>query len=336
MHRDPTLRKRNAMVIPGVLLTLFSLDGMLYTAFLRPDTVECGDGGLVVFAYACRRAALLLVAPLVLGLALTIWGAMVKSKSTCHLGHGTIATTGLAVLIAAVVLPLAATVGLWAMEDPAAPFIFTYDGVEYDQISLLGMLTVAMALALIPYLALYIGTARPAACCRDNKCFEPCFCDEAPVQAPVDDRAAGTVAPPAAPVAAPVALMMPQARPPSPAPVTRVQPAWPQPAAAPAPPVRPLPVPEPSTMDEAMDDASEPEEWGAPDTEPEAVPKAAAAKAKPAAKGKLTEKQLAQRKYAGSMGGIRKRAKKASGGKGPIAKRSSATKLRRELGLKGK
>jgi hypothetical protein len=51
-------------------------------------------------------------------------------------------------------------------------------------------------------------------------------------------------------------------------------------------------------------------------------------------KSKLTKKQLAQRKYAASMRGVRKRAKKTSGGKGRIAKRSSATKLRRKLGLK--
>ena len=48
----------------------------------------------------------------------------------------------------------------------------------------------------------------------------------------------------------------------------------------------------------------------------------------------LTPKQRAQRKYAASMRGVRKRAKKSSGGKGRVAKRSSATKLRRKLGLK--
>ena len=53
-----------------------------------------------------------------------------------------------------------------------------------------------------------------------------------------------------------------------------------------------------------------------------------------AAKRALTPKQRAQRKYAASMAGVRKRAKKASGGKGRIAKRSGATKLRRQLGLK--
>jgi hypothetical protein len=52
------------------------------------------------------------------------------------------------------------------------------------------------------------------------------------------------------------------------------------------------------------------------------------------AAGKLTPKQLAQRKYAGSMAGVRKRAKKAAHGKGRIAKRSGATKMRRKLGLK--
>ena len=51
-------------------------------------------------------------------------------------------------------------------------------------------------------------------------------------------------------------------------------------------------------------------------------------------KSKLTKKQLAQRKYAASMRGVRKRAKKTAGGKGRVAKRSSATKLRRKLGLK--
>jgi hypothetical protein len=51
-------------------------------------------------------------------------------------------------------------------------------------------------------------------------------------------------------------------------------------------------------------------------------------------KTKLTKKQLAQRKYAAQMRGLRKRAKKTSGGKGRVAKRSSATRARRKLGLK--
>lgn len=55
---------------------------------------------------------------------------------------------------------------------------------------------------------------------------------------------------------------------------------------------------------------------------------------KAAGKRPLTAKQLAQRKYAARMRTVRKRAKTTAGGKGRIAKRSSATKLRRKLGLK--
>ena len=61
---------------------------------------------------------------------------------------------------------------------------------------------------------------------------------------------------------------------------------------------------------------------------------AARKRAKRAKKSTLTKKQRAQRKYAASMRGLRKRAKKTSGGKGRVAKRSSATRLRRKLGLK--
>lgn len=56
--------------------------------------------------------------------------------------------------------------------------------------------------------------------------------------------------------------------------------------------------------------------------------------AKKRGKGKLTKKQLAQRKYASAMRGVRKRAKKAAKGTGRIKKRAAATKLRRKLGLK--
>lgn len=55
---------------------------------------------------------------------------------------------------------------------------------------------------------------------------------------------------------------------------------------------------------------------------------------KSAKRSKLTKKQLNQRKYAARMRTLRTRAKKRAGGKGRVAKRSSATKLRRKLGLK--
>jgi hypothetical protein len=51
-------------------------------------------------------------------------------------------------------------------------------------------------------------------------------------------------------------------------------------------------------------------------------------------KTKLTKKQLAQRRYASAMRGVRSRAKGSAGGRGRVAKRAGAKKLRRKLGLK--
>lgn len=51
-------------------------------------------------------------------------------------------------------------------------------------------------------------------------------------------------------------------------------------------------------------------------------------------KKKLSKKQVAQRRYAAKMRGVRRRATKAKKGKGRIKSRAAATKLRRKLGLK--
>lgn len=187
MHRDPTLRARNALVIPGVLLILLCLSGIVYAQALRSDDTQCEDGRLVVFAGACRSATLLLAIPLALGVLLAGLGAAKRSKTTCHLGHGTAATTVLSVLIALAAVPLLATLYLAATEDDAEPYVMSIGGVEYGEVRLLGAVTLVMAVALVPYAALFFATGRPPKCCRQKGCFEPCFCDE------------GDVAPPAAP-----------------------------------------------------------------------------------------------------------------------------------------
>lgn len=51
-------------------------------------------------------------------------------------------------------------------------------------------------------------------------------------------------------------------------------------------------------------------------------------------KKKLTAKQLAQRKYASAMRGVRARARKAGKGTGRVAKRPAAKRMRRKMGLK--
>jgi hypothetical protein len=186
MHRDPTLRKRNALVIPGVLLVLACLVGILYAQVLRSDEVLCEDGREVFFIGACRSATLLLVIPLAIGGLLIGVGASMRSKTTCHLGHGTTSTTILAILIAAVALTAVAAVGLYVMDDPDAPYVLTVGEVDYGLPRLLGGVAAALGfLALLPYLLLYLFTARPPACCRAKACFEPCYCDEAAEAPPI-------------------------------------------------------------------------------------------------------------------------------------------------------
>lgn len=199
MHRDPTLRKRNALVIPGVLLVLLCLVGIVYAQALRPDSVECGDGRQVVFANACRSATLLLVIPLALGVLLVGLGAAQRSRESCSLGHGTAATTILAVLVAFFTLPLLAALGLYLVQDPDDPYVITYNDVDFGQARILGMVAGLMGLVLLPYLILYVMTARPPRCCREKGCFEPCYCDEEETQAPIPTF------PLSAPLAAPMA-----------------------------------------------------------------------------------------------------------------------------------
>lgn len=178
MHRDPSLRTRNALVIPGVLLVLVSLVGILYAQAVRGDDVECGDGTQIVLAGACRSATLVLIIPLAIGILLLGLGAAKRSKVTCRLGHGTTATTMLAVLIALVALPLLAAGAILMMETADNPYVVTYQEIEFSMGDILAAVGLLMLLPLVPYLALYLATMRPPRCCRERSCFEPCFCDE--------------------------------------------------------------------------------------------------------------------------------------------------------------
>lgn len=263
MHRDPTLRTRNALVIPGVLLVLLCLAGIVYAQALRGDDVECEDGRQVVFAGTCRSATLLLVIPLAIGLLLMGLGMAKRPKGSCHLGHGTTATTVLAVLIALVVLPLLAAGYITLTETADAPYLITYGEVDYSIGDILAGVGALMLLALIPYAALYFGTMRPPRCCRDKACFEPCFCDEvteeeAPAPAPIPTFGAVPLAPNeqaevtttpwtgstrVQPLPAPIppsqpALMTPAPTPPEPSPVS-----WPDATVAEAQPVAAEPEP---------------------------------------------------------------------------------------------
>lgn len=247
MHQDPNLRKRNALVIPGGLLTLVSLVGMAYVVLLRGDQGTCEDAGLIVLAGACRSALLVLAIPLVIGLAMAASGAMAfRSKATCRLGWGSWAHFGLALLITLVVLPLLAMLLAPSLvgEDAAV----SRGGVNYPISSILAGLAGVGFVALLPFLGLYVARGRANPCCHEKGCFEPCFCDE-PVAASEDaippPPESGPLEDPVLATAAPVE--------PAPGPVPESQ--------APA-------VPEPAPLPATGAAAPARQEWGATPAEP--------------------------------------------------------------------
>lgn len=177
MHKDPNLRKRNALVIPGGLLALTAFIGIAYVAVLRGDEGTCEDSGLIVFLGACRSAMLLLAIPLIIGLALVASGALgFRSKATCRHGWGSWAHFGLAVLIAMVLVPALGIVTAPSLVGPDAAI--TRGGVDYPVTTVLAGITLVGVIALVPYLSIYVARGRANPCCHEKGCFEPCFCDE--------------------------------------------------------------------------------------------------------------------------------------------------------------
>lgn len=215
MHKDSNLRKRNALVIPGGLLALYSLIGLLYVVLVRGDEGTCADPGLIVFAGACRSATLLLAIPLVVGLALVGVGALAfRSKATCRSGHGSWTHFGLAFLLSVTVIPL---LGLLAYPSlVGSDAVITRGTVDYPVGTVFAGLTALGVLMLVPFTLLYAAQARANPCCREKGCFDPCFCDE---------PAASEPAPEPAPEEAPAVIpQAPPPVPPSPEPVAPVPP----------------------------------------------------------------------------------------------------------------
>ena len=254
MHRDPLLRRRNALVIPGTLLVVFCLAGMVYAQILRSDDVTCGDGTQVVFAGACRSATLLLAIPFAIGALLLGAGLTQRSKVTCSLGHGTGSATVLALLVSLFTLPFLAAIGLYLMQDAADPYVLTFYEVDFTLVRILAAVATVFLVVLVPYLGLYMATARPPKCCRARECFEPCFCDEEEA-APAGDL------PPVVPTFADTPPVPAEAPP-------EASTAWPAPppppAPAPLPPPEPAPAPAPEPVAEPAAPAPAAEERRSP------------------------------------------------------------------------
>ncbi|MHB1262385.1 MAG: hypothetical protein ACYC2H_11800 [Thermoplasmatota archaeon] len=215
MHKDSNLRKRNALVIPGGLLALYSLIGLLYVVLIRGNEGTCADPGLMVFAGACRSATLLLAIPLVIGLALVGVGALAfRNKSHCRSGHGSWTHFGLAFLLSVTLVGLLGFLAAPSLVGEDA--VITRGTVDYPVSTVFAGLTALGVLMLVPFVVLYAAQTRANPCCREKGCFEPCFCDEPAAEEPVPE-----------PAPEPAPATLPEAAPLTPAP----EPVAPVPAA---------------------------------------------------------------------------------------------------------
>lgn len=217
MHKDSNLRKRNALVIPGGLLALYSLIGLLYVVGIRGNEGTCADASLLVFAGACRSATLLLAIPLVIGLALVGVGALAfRNKSHCRAGHGSWTHFGLAFLLSLTLIPLLGLLAYPSLVGEDA--VITRGTVDYPVGTVFAGLTALGLLMLVPFVVLYAAQTRANPCCREKGCFDPCFCDEPAAEEPAPE-----------PAPAVVPAVIPEGTPPAPAPLPE--------AVAPVPPM---------------------------------------------------------------------------------------------------
>lgn len=163
MARDSNQPSRDLMVIPGGLLAVYSLLGMLYTSYLRGNANPCSEGAQVLIGGACYRIWLILLPFLLLGILLVILGIVLfrgrADRLRGLLYPGTGARFTLWLLGSLFVVPLLAVLGVAAVQDPGSPYVVSVSDVELTLRFLLAVWAAVAALMLAPYAGLYVRDA---------------------------------------------------------------------------------------------------------------------------------------------------------------------------------
>ncbi len=164
MVRDSRVRMRDALVIPGTLLTAYGLLAIIYAEAFRVRSDFCADSNLILISGTCYTVWKLLLPLLVLGVGLIIWGAVwfrgEPEELDGHLRSGTPTHALLAFLISVV-----AVAGLvWLIQSirqrGRTPFELNVLGVGFEHTFLLELVMFLGILMLAPALAIHIGAMR--------------------------------------------------------------------------------------------------------------------------------------------------------------------------------
>jgi len=166
MARDPKLWKRNAFVLPGGLLTLYALAGLLYVGAYRSGGGTCVVAHRFLVGGHCYSAYPFLAAILILGLVLVVVGLYVfrgrPAELPGHLHPGTPTHFVLALLASLVLVPFFVWIILAYVEasQNLRPFSTVLAGYPFQTKFLFLLVAVAALLAFVPFLGLYLAQAR--------------------------------------------------------------------------------------------------------------------------------------------------------------------------------
>jgi hypothetical protein len=161
MTRDRNLLKRDLMVIPGALLAVYGLVGLLYVLFWRDETGPCVATYRLLVGGACYNVLPLLLLVLLVGLALLLIGTLVfrgrVETLEGHLHAGTPTHVFLAFLLSLVVIPGVAALAMRYLERAQGTlYATTLAGTPVKTVALFAALAVVGFLVLLPY-AILLG-----------------------------------------------------------------------------------------------------------------------------------------------------------------------------------
>ena len=165
MGRDARISRRNALLIPGWLLIVYSLAAITYAEGIRARSDFCADGGYVLINGLCYTVWKLVLPLLLIGIGLAIGGALgfkgAPERLEQRLHHGSPTHVLLAVLISFLVVPILA-LGVQFYRQSANGITYQVEllGVAFEHVFLLEVAILIAALILLPFAIALVGDMR--------------------------------------------------------------------------------------------------------------------------------------------------------------------------------
>lgn len=161
MSRDPSLRKRNALVIPGGILLFYCAVAILYAEGFRRKSDFCPDGSWILIDHVCYTVWKILLPLVLLAVGLIVAGVSLRGSLPTRedrLKHGTPGQFMLALLASLVIVPLAILIiQLYRQQALDTTFVLEYYDVPFKHTFLLTLALLTALAVFLPYLGAYVA-----------------------------------------------------------------------------------------------------------------------------------------------------------------------------------